>query len=214
MWYTLLLSKLKFDADNWKIEVGDQQHDSHEFYLGLLDKLHGRIHGGEGDHCKCFVHRTFYGSLRDTLICGSCKHNKTTRNPICDLALDISTSALSNGNVRNKRTLDLATCLQNFVAPEQLEGRIGVKESPAYACSNCGAEGKVTKKLEIRRLPPILCIQFKVNILLGAHNRLNLMLTAKSDFVGLRTRQRRSKIMSNFLLALIWHLLRFEPRTI
>lgn len=69
-----------------------------------------------------------------------------------------------NGSVRPKPILDLTTCLKNFVAPEQLEGRIGIKESAAYACSNCGAEGKVTKKLEIKRLPPILCIQLKVDL--------------------------------------------------
>ena len=72
-----------------------------------------------------------------------------------------------NGNSRTKRSADLITCLENFIAPEQLEGRKGMKENAAYACTNCGAEGKVTKRLEIKRVPPLLCVQFKVKLFLS-----------------------------------------------
>ena len=70
-------------------------------------------------------------------------------------------SKQSNGLNSSKSGLNLLTCLQSFVAPEKLDGPMSVKKGPGYTCSSCGTEGKATKKLSIKRLPPVLCIQLK-----------------------------------------------------
>lgn len=95
----------------------------------------------------------------------------TALDPVMDLSLELKPKAekakkgsnhvvnTSNGVDENGNPiLTLQECLERFTTPEKL----GVND---YNCGKCsGGNGQeATKQLTIKRLPPVLCIQLKVD---------------------------------------------------
>ena len=157
--------------------AGYAQQDAHEYFQSLLDHLH--ISSGcdlpkDQKNCSCLYHQIFYGKLKSTVTCLSCKNVTVVEDPIVDLSLDLrqqakrrklsgpkSGGAGGKGAVDENAPLELSQCLKNFTTPEKLTG-------DAYTCRSreCGdTPQKARKHLTIKKLPPALCIQLKVRSL-------------------------------------------------
>ncbi|KAG9049338.1 hypothetical protein FS837_010552, partial [Tulasnella sp. UAMH 9824] len=132
----------------WKAAAevsGYQQQDAHEFFIAALNQIHASSRGSTSISCVCVVHSTFAGQLQSDVQCTKCG-NVTTQT---DLVLDIS---LDLGGKLGKDDNTLAGCLRRFTRPENLESR----------CSKCvNSSNEATKRLSIRKLPPVLCFTFK-----------------------------------------------------
>ncbi|BGP57630.1 hypothetical protein JCM8202v2_005274 [Rhodotorula sphaerocarpa] len=133
--------------------AGYAQQDAHEFLISALNLLHASspVHhepAPGGVPCPCIVHSTFSGELRSKITCGRCHHQSETLEPFLDLSLDL----------RNRKTEEMAKtvhdCLKSFTMPENLPSK--------YSCAACGDGVPVaSKRLSIKSLPSVVCIQFK-----------------------------------------------------
>ncbi|MCJ1322384.1 hypothetical protein MMC15_007732 [Xylographa vitiligo] len=143
--------------------AGHHQQDAHEYFQSLLDQLHNSCGCVAQVYkpCECLYHRTFYGKLRSTMTCLSCKNVTVSEDPIVDLSLDIR-QQIRRRKVDAKAStaetpLELSTCLKSFTSPEKL----GVD---AYTCKSDQCENtpqRTKKHMTIKKLPPTVCIQFK-----------------------------------------------------
>ena len=151
--------------------ASNKEQDAHEFFQFLTEELHeinggGRPSGAGSDEepplkkakngyepgCKCIVHQTFYGKLQSTITC---------QNPECD---GVNTSVES--------FLDLSLGLESFskknfkAAPLSLQKCLDEEyknsERCDYNCYKCESHD-ARKQLSIKKLPNVLCIQFKVS---------------------------------------------------
>lgn len=138
---------------------GYGQQDAHSFFLAALDQIHAHAKG-QLSGCNCIAHQTFAGSLLSTVKCSSCHTTSTTIDPILDIQLDFPPNAAPT------ETLSLTGMLRRFCAEERV-GEMG----KGYDCSSCGgAKGLgATRKLLIKKLPPVLSFQLKR---FGHHNAL------------------------------------------
>ncbi|EAL89111.2 ubiquitin C-terminal hydrolase Ubp8, putative [Aspergillus fumigatus A1163] len=141
--------------------AGYHQQDAHEYYQFLVDKLHTSTEGHVDDHdqgCSCFFHQTFYGKLKSSVMCDNCGNITKTEDPMLDLSLDVQVQAKKRamgGGVGPSATPTLNGCLESFTSPERLMAGV-------YNCSECGGTPqKATKRLRIKKLPAILCMQLK-----------------------------------------------------
>jgi ubiquitin carboxyl-terminal hydrolase 22/27/51 len=141
--------------------AGYHQQDAHEYYQFLVDKLHASTEGHMDDHdqgCPCFFHQTFYGKLKSSVMCDNCGNITKTEDPMLDLSLDVQVQAKKRamgGGVGPSATPTLNGCLESFTSPERLMAGV-------YNCSECGGTPqKATKRLRIKKLPAILCMQLK-----------------------------------------------------
>ncbi|POY76380.1 hypothetical protein BMF94_0577 [Rhodotorula taiwanensis] len=133
--------------------AGYAQQDAHEFLISALNLIHlSSPHHHEpipgGAPCPCIVHSTFAGELRSKITCGRCHHQSETLEPFLDLSLDL----------RDRKTgqlaRTLADCLKSFTLPENLPS--------VFSCAACGdGVPTATKRLSIKSLPSVLCVQFK-----------------------------------------------------
>ncbi|KAF9320695.1 ubiquitin-specific protease doa4 [Podila horticola] len=162
---------------------GTEQHDSQEFLSFLLDGLHedlkrdprppppGDNEGSEADEVRMeklpeyeaseiawqrylrrddsIVVSLFQGQFKNRLCCSKCGKTSTTYNAFMYLALPIK------AKVSGRQPQTLASCLNNFVEPEIMEG------DNAWNCPNCKKPRKATKHLTISRVPNVLLIQLK-----------------------------------------------------
>ncbi|KAG0092745.1 ubiquitin-specific protease doa4 [Podila epicladia] len=162
---------------------GTEQHDSQEFLSFLLDGLHedlkmdprppppGDNEGSEADEARMeklpefeaseiawqrylrrdnsIVVSLFQGQFKNRLCCSKCGKTSTTYNAFMYLALPIK------AKVSGRQPQTLASCLNNFVEPETMEG------DNAWNCPNCKKPRKATKHLTISRVPDVLLIQLK-----------------------------------------------------
>ncbi|KAG0028135.1 ubiquitin-specific protease doa4 [Podila clonocystis] len=162
---------------------GTEQHDSQEFLSFLLDGLHedlkreprppppGDNEGSEADEARMeklpeyeaseiawqrylrrddsIVVSLFQGQFKNRLCCSKCGKTSTTYNAFMYLALPIK------AKVPGRQPQTLASCLNNFVEPETMEG------DNAWNCPNCKKPRKATKHLTISRVPDVLLIQLK-----------------------------------------------------
>ncbi|TKA51856.1 hypothetical protein B0A53_05208 [Rhodotorula sp. CCFEE 5036] len=98
--------------------------------------------------CPCIVHSTFAGESRSKITCGRCHHQSETLEPFLDLSLDL------RDRKSGEMAKTLADCLRSYTTPENLPSK--------YSCAACG-DGVPTasKRLSIKSLPSVLCIQFK-----------------------------------------------------
>ena len=153
--------------------AGYAQQDAHEYFQSLLDHLHsssGCATSKDRKDCNCLYHQIFYGRLRSTVTCLACKNQTVVEDPIVDLSLDLVQQAKKrklnpkgagvNGknSVPENAPLELSQCLKSFTTSEKLTG-------DSYTCRSkeCGdMPQKARKHLTIRKLPPALCIHFKV----------------------------------------------------
>ncbi|KAG0343335.1 ubiquitin-specific protease doa4 [Podila humilis] len=163
---------------------GTEQHDSQEFLSFLLDGLHedlkleprpvtpgGEVEGSEADEARMeklpefeaseiawhrylrrdnsIIVNLFQGQFKNRLCCTKCGKTSTTYNAFMYLALPIK------AKVSGRQPQTLASCLNNFVEPETMEG------DNAWNCPSCKKPRKATKQLTISRVPDVLLIQLK-----------------------------------------------------
>ncbi|KWU45087.1 cysteine proteinase [Rhodotorula sp. JG-1b] len=109
---------------------------------------HDETAPADAARCPCIVHSTFAGESRSKITCGRCHHQSETLEPFLDLSLDL------RDRTSGEMAKTLADCLRSYTAPENLPSK--------YSCAACG-DGVPTasKRLSIKSLPSVLCIQFK-----------------------------------------------------
>ncbi|KAJ3540483.1 hypothetical protein NM688_g6220 [Phlebia brevispora] len=127
---------------------GYAQQDAHEFFISALNQIHATTKGSTKLDCICIVHTTFDGLLQSDVKCEKCGTVTSTPDPMLDISLEIESKGESAG-----QEVTLMSCLRRYTKPEKL----GVND---YTCSKCG-RASASKRLSIRRLPPVLSFQFK-----------------------------------------------------
>lgn len=149
--------------------AGYEEQDAHEFFQFLAQELHrtnkcdnGRsnidddaIDGKSDETCNCIIHQTFYGKSQSTVTCQNCLGVTTSVEPFLDLSLGLNNMARKNKkqNGVKQRPLTLQRCLdEEYKRPERCE----------YTCQTCNGPQDAKKQLSIKRLPNVLCVQFKV----------------------------------------------------
>ena len=154
--------------------AGYQQQDAHEYFQSLIDHLHNSTRTPsstfdtkDSKNCSCLFHQIFYGKLRSTVTCLSCRNQTTADEPFVDLSLDLRQQAkrrkldpkpAGTKTPPEDAPLELTQCLRNFTRQEKLA-------PDAYTCRSkeCGnTPQRARKHLTIKKLPPTLCIQLKV----------------------------------------------------
>ncbi|XP_064607447.1 ubiquitin carboxyl-terminal hydrolase 24-like isoform X2 [Liolophura sinensis] len=148
MYGHLLESKLQYHVPErfWKvfklwgqtINVREQQ-DAFDFFQALIDQVdeHLKKLGKE----KVFM-KKFQGIFSDQKICKDCPHRYEREEAFFALNLTVKNATLQDS-------------LDQFVKGELLEG------DNAYFCEKCGEKRNTIKRMCIKTLPPVLCIQLK-----------------------------------------------------
>ena len=135
------------------------QQDSHEWYLSILDKLHesvGSVLDSKG-RCKCFFHKAFFGRLRSEVTCDTCGLVSRTQEPFSDINIDFQKQVRKTKKVLTGPrvvTPSLEACLTTYTSSETLPAE-------AYRCYQCGVPRTASKRLRIRKLSAVLCMQVK-----------------------------------------------------
>ncbi|KAH9945406.1 cysteine proteinase [Epithele typhae] len=138
-------------AKTWRISselCGYAQQDAHEFFIAALNQIHATCRGSTSLQCICVIHSTFAGLLQSDVKCERCGKVADKTDPMLDISLELKGE---NGTEQN---LTLASCLRRYTHPEKL----GPNE---YSCEKCGKASHASKRLSIRKLPPVLSFQFK-----------------------------------------------------
>ncbi|KAJ5621705.1 hypothetical protein N7528_006488 [Penicillium herquei] len=141
--------------------AGYRQQDAHEYFQFLVNALHASTPGHTENYdtqCNCFFHRTFYGELRSSVMCHKCGKTTHTCDPMADLSLDVQLQNKKRklGPRLSSNTATLTGCLDSFTAVEDLS------PDASYHCEKCGnTPQRASKRLQIRKLPVILCMQLK-----------------------------------------------------
>jgi ubiquitin carboxyl-terminal hydrolase 22/27/51 len=162
-------------ATTWRAAgslAGYAQQDAHECLIALLNAAHASARGSTLLKCNCIVHSTFGGLLQSDVRCPRCNSLSETVDPCLDISLGLAPgqNALT-GCLKRRVVLPYsyiyffcgadATLADRFTQPENLT----LKD---WTCQKCGkVSQEANKRLSIKRLPPVLSIQFKVGILLG-----------------------------------------------
>ncbi|KAH9925470.1 cysteine proteinase [Amylocystis lapponica] len=142
-----------FLATTWRASAelsGYAQHDAHEFFISALNQIHGTSRGSTIFSCICIVHSTFGGILQSDVKCERCGQVTSAADPMLDISLELK----DKGGEAAGQELTLASCLRKFTQPEKL----GPNE---YSCAKCGKASHASKRMSIRKLPPVLSFQFK-----------------------------------------------------
>lgn len=143
-----------FLATTWQASPdlsGYAQQDAHEFFMHALNEIHTKTRGSTKLHCICIVHSAFAGQLQSDVKCERCGNVTTATDPMFDISLELQDKSLGQAG----QELTLASCLRKFTQPEKL----GPNQ---YSCAKCGkASHEASKRLSIRKLPPVLSFQFK-----------------------------------------------------
>ncbi|KAF8502664.1 hypothetical protein F5888DRAFT_1800198 [Russula emetica] len=136
-------------ATSWRAAgslAGYAQQDAHECLIALLNAAHASARGSTLLKCNCIVHSTFGGMLQSDMRCPRCNALSETIDPCLDISLGLGLSPAQSS---------LAGYLKRFTQPEN----IAVKD---WTCQKCGkVSQEANKRLSIKRLPPVLSIQFK-----------------------------------------------------
>ncbi|KAI0749382.1 cysteine proteinase [Daedaleopsis nitida] len=138
-------------AKTWRISSelsGYAQQDAHEFFITALNQIHATTRGSTSLQCICIIHSTFAGLLQSDVKCERCGKVADKTDPMLDISLELK------GEAGSEQGLTLASCLRRFTHPEKL----GPNE---YSCEKCGKASHASKRLSIRKLPPVLSFQFK-----------------------------------------------------
>ncbi|KAK5795923.1 hypothetical protein VI817_005208 [Penicillium citrinum] len=142
--------------------AGYRQQDAHEYFQFLVNSLHACTPGHSESHdtkCECFFHQTFYGELRSSVMCHKCGKTTHTYDPMADLSLDVQLQNKKRKlgrSTASSTTATLTGCLDSYTAIEDLHA------DAAYHCEKCGnTPQRASKRLQIRKLPAILCMQLK-----------------------------------------------------
>jgi ubiquitin carboxyl-terminal hydrolase 8 len=148
----------------------NEQHDSHEFLVSLLDKLHedlNRVREPQSCHsaehtvteeviaalkweehlqsgCSVIVD-LFQGQLKSTVRCTKCPYVSVTFDTFMYLSLPLPKTKLTT----------LQECLAEFTKEEQLEA------DQLWVCPVCLVPNQAMKKFDIWKVPPVLVIHLK-----------------------------------------------------
>ncbi|KAJ7922392.1 hypothetical protein B0H13DRAFT_1983023 [Mycena leptocephala] len=146
---------INFLVTTWRKSAelaGYQQQDAHEFFISTLNHIHSTSRGSTNVSCNCIIHSTFAGQLQSDVVCERCGNVTSTVDPMLDISLELRGKA---GEVMSGENT-LTGCLKRYTQPEKL----GPKQ---YSCAKCGRLRmyEVSKRLSIRKLPPVLSFQFK-----------------------------------------------------
>ncbi|ELT87807.1 hypothetical protein CAPTEDRAFT_215538 [Capitella teleta] len=144
----LLESKLQYYVPEvfWKVfklwgqsvNIREQQ-DALDFYQALIDQCEEQIKNlGRESPLK----KTFQGIYSDQKICEGCPHRYEREEVFFALNVTVKNNTLQDE-------------LAQFVKGELLEG------DNAYFCEKCGEKRNTIKRMCIKTLPPVLCIQLK-----------------------------------------------------
>ncbi|KAF8193930.1 hypothetical protein K438DRAFT_1828278 [Mycena galopus ATCC 62051] len=144
---------ITFLATTWRKSTelaGYQQQDAHEFFISTLNHIHSTSRGSTNVSCNCIIHSTFAGQLQSDVVCERCGNVTSTVDPMLDISLELRGKAGETVSAENT----LTGCLKRYTQPEKL----GPKQ---YSCSKCKGAHESSKRLSIRKLPPVLSFQFK-----------------------------------------------------
>ncbi|KAF9007408.1 cysteine proteinase [Cyathus striatus] len=145
---------ITFLATTWRASAelsGYAQQDAHECFISVLNQIHSTSRGSTNVSCNCIIHSTFAGQLQSDVKCERCGNVTSTVDPMLDISLELK--AKGGEIISGENTL--AACLRRFTQPEKL----GAKD---YSCDKCGKVSHgASKRLSIRKLPPVLSFQFK-----------------------------------------------------
>ncbi|KAG8192284.1 hypothetical protein JTE90_002109 [Oedothorax gibbosus] len=163
--------------------IGNEQQDSHEFLVVLMEKLHADLNKKalrpipkleSCDENKFWQHHKSYNSskvsdmfeglLKSTLTCMSCRTTSDSFEVFSCLSLPIMTSKCS-----------LEDCFRHFLKSEKISGEA------AWDCPKCKQKKEAEKRLRISRVPEILVIQLKRFSYEGLWRR-KLQTTVNFDF--------------------------------
>uniref|UniRef100_A0A2C9KAF6 Ubiquitinyl hydrolase 1 n=1 Tax=Biomphalaria glabrata TaxID=6526 RepID=A0A2C9KAF6_BIOGL len=116
-----------------------EQQDSFDFFQAVLDQIdeHMKAIGREE-----IFKKKFQGIFSDQKICKDCPHRYEREEAFIALNLTVKNATLQDS-------------LDQFVKEELLEG------VNAYFCEKCGEKRNAIKRMCIKMLPPLLCIQLK-----------------------------------------------------
>ena len=125
-----------------------------QFFLNNLHLTNGG--STDSEDCDCVIHKTFYGKLQSNVTCQNCGGVTTAVEPFLDLSLGLESISKKNTTKSGQKrpsVLTLQRCLtEEYMRPERCE----------YTCHKCNGPQDARKQLSIKRLPNVLCIQFKV----------------------------------------------------
>ncbi|KJA25025.1 hypothetical protein HYPSUDRAFT_37935 [Hypholoma sublateritium FD-334 SS-4] len=145
---------ITFLVATWKASPelsGHAQQDAHEFFISALNQIHLTSRGSTNVSCNCIIHSTFAGQLQSDVKCERCGNVTSTVDPMLDISLELRGKGGEAVPVENT----LGACLRRFTQPEKLSPK-------EYSCGKCGkAAHEASKRLSIRKLPPVLSFQFK-----------------------------------------------------
>lgn len=121
-----------------------QQEDSHEFLRLLIDAMQKSC--GESGNKNEYSFQLFRGMVESNVTCGSCGSTSSTKDPIEDIGLDVSSSTPG-------QLTDVSAALGRFARAEALDS--------GYKCEKCGKVGRATKESRLASIPPILTLHLK-----------------------------------------------------
>lgn len=168
----------------WKVKrslAGYSEQDAHEFWQFLVHQIHkndtknskyiqskestpsldNQSFKSSNTNCDCIIHKTFSGTLESTLTCTVCGHSRKIEDPMLDVSLEIQNK---QGEKRTSLE-DLHSCFRKYTRAEELD--------VLYECDFCQKKTKVTKRLRLNRLPPVLSIQLKRFEHIGVSSKLD-----------------------------------------
>jgi len=126
----------------------------------LVDRLHETIVPSLDSKrpCDCFFHKAFFGQFRSEVTCYGCGAVSQTQDPFSAISLDFQKQFQRKKKAVVKMSSsavpDLHSALQSYTASENLS-------SEQYTCRGCGVPTSASKRVQIRKLPAILCIHVK-----------------------------------------------------
>ncbi|KAF8193361.1 hypothetical protein BJ912DRAFT_960846 [Pholiota molesta] len=144
---------ITFLATTWKASAelsGYAQQDAHEFFMSTLNQIHQTSRGSTNISCNCIIHSTFDGQLQSDVKCERCGNVNSTVDPMLDVSLELKGKGGEVASAENT----LGACLRRFTQPEKLNPK-------EYSCGKCKSAHEASKRLSIRKLPPVLSFQFK-----------------------------------------------------
>ncbi|XP_077270514.1 uncharacterized protein LOC143901807 [Temnothorax americanus] len=147
---------LKVAVGQYKLQFDSyDQQDSHEFLTFLLDWMHNDLKkeaqiliemtNAEKEWDKAMnsqrsiISDLFFGQLRSTITCSSCKQASTTYETFNSLTMSLSQS--------NRCSLN--DCMEKFVTGQKVSG---------WKCPKCQTPRDATKKFDFVKLAPIVVI--------------------------------------------------------
>ncbi|KAJ7934429.1 hypothetical protein B0H13DRAFT_2491719 [Mycena leptocephala] len=143
-----------FLVTTWRKSVelsGYQQQDAHEFFISTLNHIHSTSRGSTTVSCNCIVYSTFAVQMQSDVVCERCGNVTSAVDPMLDISFELKGKA---GEVMSGDNT-LTGCLKRYTQPEKLDPK-------QYRCAKCGKTAyEVSKRLSIRKLPPVLSFQFK-----------------------------------------------------